>query len=47
MQIGILKETKSFENRVAITPEIVKKLISLNHSILIQKDAGKNSFISN
>ena len=47
MIIGIPKETQNFESRVSITPEIVKKLIKSNHSVLIEKDAGLNSNISN
>jgi len=46
MKIGIIKEVNSFENRVAITPEIVKKLSSLNHNVLIESGAGEKSFIS-
>ena len=45
MNIGILKETKEFESRVAISPEIVKKLISLNHIVTIEPDAGLSSYI--
>ncbi len=46
MNIGVLKETKEFEKRVAISPEIVKKLTSLNHVITIEPGAGSPSFIS-
>jgi len=46
MNIGILKETKEFENRVAISPEIVKKLVSENHTVTIEPGAGESSFIS-
>jgi alanine dehydrogenase len=37
--IGILKEIKNNENRVALTPEGVKELVS-NHKVLVQKGAG-------
>ena len=47
MIIGIPKETQNFESRVAITPEIVKKLAKSDHSIIIEKDAGLNSNLSN
>ena len=46
MKIGIIKEVNSFENRVAITPEIAKKLSSLNHNILIESGAGKGAYIT-
>ena len=46
MNIYILKETKEFENRVAISPEVVKKLISLNHTITIEPGAGNLSCVS-
>ncbi len=45
MQIGILKETENFENRVAITQDGVKKLINSSNKVYIQKGAGKNSMI--
>ena len=46
MKIGIIKEVNSFENRVAITPEIAKKLASLNHNILIESGAGEKAYIT-
>ena len=46
MKIGIIKEVNSFENRVAITPEIAKKLSSLNHNILIESGAGEGAYIT-
>ena len=46
MKIGIIKEVNSFENRVAITPEIAKKLSSLNHNILIESGAGEKAYIT-
>ena len=47
MLIGIPKEVLSNENRVAITTDIVKKLISANHKVYIESNAGEKSFISN
>ena len=46
MKITIIKESKEFESRVAISTEIVKKLISLNHTVNIESGAGELSFIS-
>ena len=45
MNIGVLKETKEFEKRIAISPEVVKKLISQNHSVIIEPGSGESSFI--
>lgn len=46
MKIGILKETQNHESRVAITPDIAKKLISNNYSIHIESGAGEKSFFN-
>ena len=43
MIIGILRETKAEEYRVALTPGGVDLLIQHNHKILVEKDAGKAS----
>ncbi|MCU4413600.1 Re/Si-specific NAD(P)(+) transhydrogenase subunit alpha [Acinetobacter sp. WU_MDCI_Axc73] len=40
MQIGIPTETVAGENRVAATPETVKKLIGAGHSVVIERGAG-------
>ncbi len=40
MKFGILKEIVDKENRIAITPEIVKKLIQMKCEVFIEKDAG-------
>lgn len=47
MIIGVPKETKFKENRVAITPTITKDLIKQGYSVLIEQDAGVNSFFNN
>jgi alanine dehydrogenase len=47
MKIGIPKETKEKENRVAITPEGAKYLIQKGHSVLVEIDAGLGSGFSN
>jgi len=47
MKIGIFKETKEFEKRVAITPEVCKILISKGYECLVESGAGENSFFSN
>ncbi|MFM1593162.1 MAG: NAD(P) transhydrogenase subunit alpha [Woeseiaceae bacterium] len=43
LTIGVLKETAIDETRVALTPEIAKKLIQLNVSIVMEKGAGELS----
>jgi len=40
MRIGLLKETDFFENRVALVPADVKKLINLDYEIYIEENAG-------
>jgi len=47
MQIGIPKETKIGEVRVALIPEHVKVLTSQGHEVLVEKDAGKGCKFSN
>ena len=43
MKIGVLKETKPFETRVALTPEIVKQVIKNGFEVWIETEAGKLS----
>jgi alanine dehydrogenase len=45
MIIGVPKEIKTEEGRVAITPAGVTALVAHGHSVLIEKGAGKGSFI--
>jgi NAD(P) transhydrogenase subunit alpha len=40
MKIGVLKEAKSGENRVALTPKITSQLISKGFEIIVEKNAG-------
>jgi NAD(P) transhydrogenase subunit alpha len=40
MRIGVPRERRSGETRVAATPETVKKLIAAGHEILVEGDAG-------
>ena len=41
MKIAIIKETQIDEARVAITPDVVKKLLALKISVSIETNAGK------
>ena len=43
MKIGIPKEIKDKENRVALTPEGAKMLVSNGNNVLVEKTAGINS----
>jgi alanine dehydrogenase len=47
MLIGILKEIKSEENRVCMTPAGVEVMIANGHSVLVEKDAGSGSGFDN
>lgn len=46
MKITVLKERSANENRVAITPDVVKKLTSSGVTVFIEEGAGENAFIS-
>lgn len=43
MIVGILKEIKAEENRVAMTPAGVEIMIQHGHSVLVEKNAGSGS----
>ena len=47
MLVGVPKEIKVHEARVAITPEGVSEFIRAGHTVLIESDAGLGSSISN
>ena len=40
MKIGVPKEIKSQENRIGLTPDSVKKLVSHDHEVLVENNAG-------
>ncbi|HBQ21855.1 MAG: NAD(P) transhydrogenase subunit alpha [Deltaproteobacteria bacterium GWA2_38_16] len=44
MKIGVLKETRIGERRVALVPESCKKLIQAGYGISIEKSAGEAAF---
>lgn len=46
MKIGTIKETKEGENRVALSPEVVKNFIKLGFECFIEAGAGINSNFS-
>ncbi|NTV90764.1 MAG: alanine dehydrogenase [Clostridiales bacterium] len=45
MKIGVPKEIKNNENRVAVTPAGVHALTALGHAVLVEKNAGTGSGI--
>ena len=45
MKVGIPREVKDNEYRVAITPAGVKELVSHGHDVVVEKDAGVGSSI--
>ena len=47
MRIGVLKEIKTMENRVAATPEGVDQMREHGHEVLVEIDAGNGSEFSN
>ena len=46
MNIGVLKEIKEKENRVALTPDGARALTQAGHSVLVQSGAGHGSGFS-
>lgn len=46
MKISVLKERRDKEKRVALSPQVVKKLTDLGFEILIETGAGEGSHIS-
>lgn len=47
MIVGIPKEIMSHENRVAATPDTVRKFVNDGAKVLIEKEAGRGAFYSN
>ncbi len=47
MKIGVIKEIKDKENRVALIPYGTQRLIAEGHTILLEDNAGLNSGFNN
>lgn len=47
MKIGVIKEQKEGEGRVAATPENVRKMVEAGNEVLVEKDAGIGAGFSN
>jgi alanine dehydrogenase len=43
VRIGVLKEIKAYENRVAMTPAGVSAMVKAGHQVFVEKDAGRGS----
>lgn len=46
LKIGITKESKERENRVAMTPAVTEQLVKAGFEVEIEKGAGENSYFS-
>ena len=46
MKLGVPKELKARENRVALSPDVVKDLVKRGFEVVVEKGAGQNSFYS-
>ena len=46
MKLAVAKETKFKENRVALTPDVVKDLIKKGFEVMVETGAGLNSFFA-
>ena len=45
MKIGVVREIKPSEYRVALTPTGVKELVAHGHTVYVERDAGEGSTI--
>ena len=43
MKIAVLKESAPGETRVAATPETVKKIMALGHTVTVEAGAGQRA----
>ncbi|MFM2286820.1 MAG: hypothetical protein RLZZ543_2317 [Bacteroidota bacterium] len=46
MILAVPKEKKSRENRVALTPDVVKELVGKGFSVIVERGAGENSYLA-
>ena len=45
MRIGIPKESAGGENRVAMVPDVARKLTAAGHEVLVERGAGESAAI--
>jgi len=43
VRVGVVRELKAYENRVAMTPAGVNALVKAGHEVLVERDAGRGS----
>jgi NAD(P) transhydrogenase subunit alpha len=46
MRICVLKETAAREQRVALAPDAIKKLVAAGHEVVVERDAGRLAFFA-
>ena len=46
MKVGVLKEIKTKENRVAMTPAGVEQMVVHGHTVMVETTAGEGSGFS-
>jgi len=44
MKLGVPKERKIKENRVALTPDVVKQLVAKGYECVVEKGAGESAY---
>jgi len=47
MRVAVVKESYKNEHRVAISPEIVKKIVKMGAEVVVEDNAGKSSSFLN
>lgn len=47
MKVAVPKETMAYERRVALTPDVVQSMVKAGFEVLVEKDAGLNSYFDN
>jgi alanine dehydrogenase len=47
MRVGVLKEIKTKEHRVSMTPGGVEQMVARGHEVMVEKGAGEGSAYSN
>src|SRR5919108_4589168 len=45
MRVGVARETVTSERRVAVVPEVVKKLVAKGHEVVVESGAGVQALI--
>jgi alanine dehydrogenase len=47
MKIGTVKEIKTHEYRVGLTPSCVRAYVARGHNVMVEQDAGSNAGFEN